>query len=174
MQLTEKERLQYALLYKILDNLNPNEGYDTYVKALESGFEYHYRDIFSQIDNDVLNSQQCKEIIDILNMYRSLYFGYKRYKLEINDSQLEEKSKFQGFDGNNEINELSYVQYFVDDLKRFQEIKEYRNGYNSHLVLLDKYKEMLTVFNSLNSEEKINLSKDNLLKMLSIAPNAYL
>ncbi|MEY3423269.1 MAG: hypothetical protein RIR48_3599 [Bacteroidota bacterium] len=174
MQLTDKERLQYALLYKILDNMNPNEGYDTYVKALESGFEYHYRDIFSQIDNDVLTSQQCKEIIDILNMYRALYFGYKRFKDEINDSELEEKSKFQGFDGNYEIKELSYVEYFVDDLKRFQEIKEYRNGYNSHKELLKDYKGMLKIFLNLTSEQKIKLSKEKLLEILSIAPNAYI
>ena len=130
----------------ILEKLYPEEA-DYYArnrKALENGYELHYSWLTENI-SDGLSEEECKEVLDILDMYRSITFSWQRLH---EGEELPEKLKFRGFDGNNETALMSYVQYFVIDLERFDELtygKEHPY-FNSHFPMLDKYRRMLSVW----------------------------
>lgn len=171
MQLDKKERLQFIFQLKILDKLYPDEGYGEQVKALEEGYELHYSWLIENL-SDGLSFNDCREVLDILGVYRAMIFSYKR--LDDKDGINEELLKFPGFDGNSETSRMFYVQYFLDDLKRFKEIKDISlSGYNSHTELLPKYRNLLNLYNSLQHEKGGLINRDNLLRLLEIAPTGF-
>ncbi|MGB1322848.1 MAG: YfbU family protein [Vibrio gallaecicus] len=130
----------------ILEKLYPDEA-DYYAKnrkALEYGFELHYSWLTENL-SDGLSEQQCKEVLDIMDMYRSITFSWSRINP---DKELPTEYKFRGFDGNNEGDLRSYVQYFVVELDRFEELRYGQSfpSFNSHTRMLETYRKQLEVW----------------------------
>ena len=109
---------------------------------------------------------ECKEVIDILDMYRAITFSYQ--KLE-DKGELESHLylKFSGFDGNNETNQMAYAQYFMIDLDRFKELRydQPSPDLNSHMQMMPKYRSMLSKWK--NYKDKDPLSKDDIELILN-------
>lgn len=147
IKLNEKERALFIYLFKILKNQDDGEyDYDNMIKALQYGFEYHYNDVFDCLFDEELSAEGCKEVLDILEMYRGITYSYINLERvgKLKDLKREQIC-FRGFDGNNETKQMSYATYFIVDLDRYSEIQEYSlgNDYNSHCRLLPKYRAML-------------------------------
>jgi uncharacterized protein YfbU (UPF0304 family) len=144
----------------ILEKLYPEESeyYANNRKALERGYELHYNWLTEHI-SDGLSTEQCNEILEILDMYRSITLSWNRLSKE---KEIPDKLKFKGFDGNNETAWMGYVQYFIIDLDRFRELT-YGNEYpyfNSHLPMLKKYQKMLNIWKNFDfdlTKEQINV-----------------
>lgn len=144
----------------ILEKLYPEDAdyYSKNRKALENGYELHYSWLTENI-SDGLSEKQCGEVLDILDMYRSITFSWQRLHKDI---EIPDNLKFRGFDGNNETELMGYVQYFIIDLGRFDELtygKEFPY-LNSHCQMLDKYQRMLAVWRQYHfdlTEEQISL-----------------
>lgn len=156
MDLSKVERLMITNQFKILEKLYPEdkEYYEIHRKALEEGYKLHYNDAFESLSTDEMTELECREVIDILNMYRALTFSYE--KLEVKDDLSKESIKFKGFDGNDpaEIKRLLYTRYFIMDLDRFQELKydEKHPSFNSHWPALNKYRKMLASWEEINKK----------------------
>lgn len=151
IQLSKKERAMFIYLLKILKNQGDEENdYDNMIKALEYGYELHYSDVFDCLFDDELSTEDCREVLDILEMYRGIIYSFINLKRDGNlESLTEEDVKFPGFDGNNETKQMTYTDYFIKDLGRYDEIKELSHGYfNSHWPQLAKYRAMLEKWNS--------------------------
>lgn len=130
----------------ILEKLYPEDadGYAENRKALEYGFQLHY-DWLTQNLNDGLSKEECREVLDILEMYRSITFSWKR----LNPAEdIPRRLRFEGFDGNNEPDLRNYVQYFVIELGRFEELTYGQKfpRFNSHTRMLEIYKKRLAVW----------------------------
>jgi len=144
----------------ILEKLYPEDAdyYSKNRKALENGYELHYSWLTENI-SDGLSEGECREVLDILDMYRSITFSWQRLHKDI---EIPDKLKFRGFDGNNETELMGYVQYFIIDLGRFDELtygKEFPY-FNSHRPMLNKYQRMLIIWRKYQfdlTEEQINL-----------------
>jgi len=127
----------------ILEKLYPEES-DYYAKnrkALEYGFELHYSWLTENL-SDGLTEEECSEVLDIMDMYRSITFSWKRLN---SDKEVPREYRFEGFDGNNEGSLRSYVQYFILELGRYEELK-YENSFpsfNSHARKLGFYRSQL-------------------------------
>lgn len=165
MELSKKDRLIIANQLKILAKLYPSESneYENQKKAIESGYSLNYSGIFDSI-YDEMSKEECQEVIDILNMYRAITFSFQKLKDEFDIDEY--YLKFQGFDGNKETDQYSYVCYFVIDLNRFQELKyglEYPD-LNSHSPMLEKYRKMLEVWKK--SYNKNQLTKEDIIKII--------
>ena len=146
IHLTRTERAQFIYLLKILKNQGDQEyDYDNLIKALQYGFELHYSDVLECLFDEELSADQCREVLDILEMYRGIIYSYINLKREGKQGTLtDEDVKFEGFDGNNETKQMSYTDYFIKDLDRYSEIEELSHGYyNSHRQMLPKYRAML-------------------------------
>jgi len=144
MQLSKLERLTLINQYQILEKLNPEESefYARHRKALEEGYVLHYEWIFNNLHEEMFE-EQCREVQDILEMYRAISFAYMK-EHDVKEVK-KEKYQFQGFDGNNEPEQRSYASYVVHDLGRYGELKyhgEYTE-FNSHSPMLEQYRTML-------------------------------
>lgn len=131
----------------ILEKLYPEES-DHYVqkrRALEHGFELHYSWLTEGL-SDGLSVEECREVLDVIDMYRSITFSWKRLNP---GREVPRKYRFEGFDGNNEGDLRSYVQYFVVELNRYEELKYGKSfpSFNSHTQMLSIYKKQLNIWN---------------------------
>lgn len=146
IKLSIKERAEFIYLLKILKNQGDEEyDYDNMIKALQYGYQYHYSDVFDCLFDDELSYEDCREVLDILEMYRGIIYSYINLKREGQKVTLtEDDIRFPGFDGNNEGKQMSYTEYFIKDLGRYDEIEQLSHGYyNSHWPKLNDYRNML-------------------------------
>lgn len=165
MELTKKERLAFIYQLRILEALYPDEApyFAQNRTALENGFSLHYSDMLESL-NDELSPAECKEVLNILDMYRAITFGLR--DLDEDDAlHNHHRAKFIGFDGNNEGQLMAYVRYFIVDLNRYDELKEGRfPRFNSHMPMLNTYQEMLKRWMSIDG--KHSLSRDDIVTVL--------
>lgn len=167
MKLDIKDRLELSYQLKILEKLYPEEKdyYANQRKAIEDGFELHYSWLTEHL-SEGLTSEECTEVLDVLDMYSSLYYSFKT--LESPEEVTQEMIKFPGYDGNNETMKMAYTKYFIEDLGRFEWIKELTNGYyNSHARMTSKYKNMLAKWKQFPIADRNTLSEDQLLEIIN-------
>lgn len=166
VELSKMDRLILSFQLKILEKLYPEEAeyYAQNRKAIEEGYALHYDWLFEHI-YDGLSVEECKEVLEILDMYRAITFSIE---------DMEDKTgldhpfiKFAGFDGNTETKQMAYTRYFISDLDRYQELrygKDYRD-FNSHCPLLDKYRSMLEEWRKCQNPRQ--LSKETIIHIVN-------
>ena len=165
MELNEKDRLIIANQLKILEKLYPEEAdyYAKHRKAVEQGYKLHYSWLVEHF-YDEMTEDECREVLDILDMYRAIAFSFKKLQ---DKSGIDERSvRFAGFDGNNEGKQFSYAQYFIVDLGRFEELScdaKYPD-FNSHREMLGKYRRMLQKWRGYT--ERFELDRSQLRELL--------
>ena len=138
MKLTKIERLSFIHQLRILEALYPDEStnFANQRIALENGFSLHYDWMAEHLSNE-MTEVQCREVLDILDMYRSITFGLQKLG-EDDPLRQHNLSIFRGFDGNNEGQLMSYVRYFIMDLDRYDELKKGKlPSFNSHMPMLE-------------------------------------
>ena len=165
MELSKKERLAFIYQLRILEALYPDDAkhYANHRTALEEGYTLHY-DWMTEHLYPELSEDQCREVLDILDMYRAIAFAQKKLP---DDDPLKNHllAKFRGFDGNNETTLMSYVRYFVVDLERYSELARDEYPYfNSHMPMIDTYREMLARWQPF--KKNFDLSRDQLATVL--------
>ncbi len=166
MELSKMERLNLSFQLKILEKLYPEEAsyYAEHRKAIEEGYSLHYDWLLETI-HDEMSIEECKEVLDILDMYRAITYSLEKIedKSNLNETYL----KFSGFDGNHESEQLAYTRYFIYDLDRYKELT-YGNDLpdlNSHCPMLGKYRKMLVEWKK--CENQLNLSKESINQIIN-------
>ncbi len=153
--LNDKDRAMFIYLFKILKNQGDEDyDYDNMIKALQYGYVLHYEDVFSCLYDEELSKEDCKEVLDILEMYRGIIYSYHKLKNGVEKGTLtDDDVRFKGFDGNIEMKQMSYATYFIVDLNRYNEIQELSNNYyNSHFPMLPTYRTMLEIWNEYKAQ----------------------
>jgi uncharacterized protein YfbU (UPF0304 family) len=165
MKLSLVERVILANQFEILALVKPTEAkyYQYKQRALECGYEGEYEQIAYHF-TDGLSAEQCKEVVDILQMHRVLKQEYARLpdKGGVPASAVE----FNGFDGNNETVYMGYTRYFCDDPTggRFDELAR-PDDFNSHREMLPRYRQMLGRWEA--SRNKMDLSLDDIKRIVA-------
>lgn len=167
IKLSEKDRLLLINQYLILEKLYPDEAVNFKKNRIiiQSGYEIHYRELFSYFIDNGLSKEESNEVMDILDMYRALNDSYKKLKDKegINPDNL----IFEGFDGNNNYRYLDYARYLVVVDHRWQEVVINNRpdfDFNSHFDNLDIYRRMVNTWSRL--DRKFNLSKEGILEII--------
>lgn len=163
IKLTIVEREILANQFRILEKLegdNQQRDYRNLIEALESGYELHYMDVFEDLSETTLSKDDCRRVLDILEMFRGLIYSYHGLKRDGVETALTENDvKFVGFDGNDplECKYMLYTSYFIKDLDRYSEIQEISHpDFNSHCKMLSTYMGMLQRWNEFKQEKNIN------------------
>lgn len=165
MKLSKKDRWIISNQLMILATLYPNqdETYNHMREIVESGYELNYDWITEHIysNDDVMTAKECREVIDILDMFRSL----KRSHEDLEGKSGIEKAniKFRGFDGNNETKQMAYTRFLVKREGKFTMLEQGDN-FNSHIPMLSHYRKMLTEWKA--SNEKYNLTKKDITRII--------
>lgn len=171
MQLSRFERALFANQFRILEALYPDEAtfFAQHRKALEDGWELHYDWAVQNISEDTLSEDECKEVLDILDMYRALTFGLQKLS-DNHDLQNHHYARFHGFDGNHETKRMAYVRYFVYELDRFGELVERTDDdFNSHFPTLEVYRSMLEEWRKIPPPERFQLDAEGIRRVLEAA-----
>ena len=116
----------------------------------------------------------AEEVGNILTMWRVIVGGLDRLPQDDKEYVFREADpaflkpddyQFPGFDGNEESAHLAVTMFLVEEMNRFQELKDEKRDLNSHWPSLESYRRMLSVFREISGMK--GLSKDGLIKVLS-------
>jgi uncharacterized protein YfbU (UPF0304 family) len=159
--LAAQHRLMAATLnaedYEIEDLLKLAE-------ILENGFSGEYDAVFRNLDSE-LSRAECRQLWDILDMFRMLESSFKRLD-EAQKKELGEHAEyalsFHGFDFNDSLEaKLARYTKFLIGQERWVEQAEVleHDGGNSHRPMLETYRRMLLVFSDIWSARTSDYSR---------------
>jgi uncharacterized protein YfbU (UPF0304 family) len=174
-RLTRAQRWMISNQIKILAALEEAGGDEEWVqdrdlkalerrrKAVEQGYELDYWPFGLLADDEVMTAAQCREVRDILFLFRVLKRSYEEIedKRGIDESRVE----FMGFDGNNEAGYLAYARFFLDSEDGNYEELHRGDDVNSHHPVLPTYRRRLARWRDLNSP--FHLGKAMLLRVIA-------
>lgn len=153
-KLTKIERLILLNQYDILAKLDP-QGKDHYEKVreiLESGYEFHYHQLFDHIGDEFPEDYQA-EVFDTLDMFEVIGDSYKA--LQDKDGIDPMRVRFWGYDGNTEGAWLGYINFLVEKDDRYTHVIDSKRQ-NSHVPCRYRYGEMLRRFKAIGSPRLLN------------------
>ena len=166
MKLTRTERWILSNQYRILEALYPDErgSLEKARIALESGYELEYDGMSQRIYKDTLSEDDCTEVHDILQMFSNLKYAYEQLseKPEVDAWQI----GFEGFDGNNEPEQLAYARYLCEDGEHYKDL----HVRNSHSPTLDRYRRQLEVWKSANNRLYLTKAEIEQIALKAIHP----
>jgi len=166
-KLTDNERILLINQFLILEKLYPERSseFEELRAIAEKGFELHYKELYHGLSNRGLSETECREVMDILDMYRALKDSYDRLD---DKSGIEEADvQFPGFDGNNVYEYLSYADFLIRVQGRWQEVLDGRPNFelNSHSNNLEMLRRMLAEWKKI--DKRYRLSKDDTKQILA-------
>lgn len=160
LSLNYKERILLANQYRILEVLCPDEA-DSYRERYEvvaKGFELHYSELHVDVVRVGLTYEECEEVMDILEMFSDLKFGYDNLTDKANIDYTN-GIEFKGFYANTEGPQLVYAKFLIHQQERWQELIADRPRFdlNSHANLLGMYRRMVLVWNGLKDTQRLGM-----------------
>lgn len=162
--MTNEERLTLVNQFEILKCLKPEESryYEKKIEILEEGYTYHYDEIFGNLSPE-MSKEDSRFVLDLLNMYRDINFSKSNYtKAQLSEIK-DLSTQYRGFDYNDDYEATLgfYAKFFIKELGRFQELIEDEDfdGFNSHWLMLNSYKEYLSNYGELKDLENIEFGK---------------
>jgi hypothetical protein len=163
LELSDKDRLILANQYEILSKLDQNESesYTQLAKALRDGHKWLYDFSLQNMLSENLSDADAKHVLDIAAIYGNLKDSYN----QLSDKTGIEKRllDFPGFDGNNEIELLSFAKALVENGRYSEtlgpEVK------NSHMPTTELYGRMIAKWKQLG-EPRYPFSKEVILAIL--------
>lgn len=138
-QLTPLERLMLLNQFTILEKLNPDEpNYRESKEIVQNGYVGEYSRLMLLLPPE-FSEAQSREVNEILEMFQSLADAHQAFgdKSGVKPQYVQ----FIGFDGNNELEYLSYVR-FLKSTDRWA-ITASDDHLNSHSPMLPLYRAML-------------------------------
>ena len=99
-----------------------------------------------------------------MNMHRAIRTAYDSLpdKGEIEEGDL----CFPGFDGNEETKRFAYMRFLTEEQGKWTELKKGTwNNFNSHMPMLDTYREMMERWEG--SKEKHKLTADDIRRIVA-------
>lgn len=162
MKLTRTERLIISNQMRILAALydDEREYLDRMRVAIDSGYALHYSQVAQHIDEDEFSEDECREVLDVLSMFRALRNGYEQIAEDDREGIRDRVVEFAGFD-NKEGASLYYSRWLAST-GSFDDIVP-EGGLDSHSPVLDMYRRMLQEWEA--SEDKFSLDRQDLVRI---------
>jgi uncharacterized protein YfbU (UPF0304 family) len=152
MKLTDYERLTLAAQYRILERIDPGQGWLNFVEIVEGGYEAEYN-AMTDLLHTPLPADKCNFVMRALALYDALQRPYSDARQEIPAERI-----FPGFDGNNEVSYLGYLR-FLRGQERFTHVKLMLDDGNSHFPAAGGYKKMLAAWRSIGEPHTLDGEK---------------
>ncbi|MBK0295839.1 YfbU family protein [Bacillus sp. S34] len=168
LNFSKEQRVILINQFEILKHLDPSysDYYDNKIEILHNGYSYFYDDIVGDLSED-FPKETSRTVLDIFELYRKLYFSYKRLSPEDQEQINERDVIFKGFDGNTETSYYSFANFVVLRAGKYGEIKdlieEGKVDMNSHSSRINYYIDLLSRWSPLRQE---SLGKDLTLQQI--------
>lgn len=162
----KKEKISLLNQYKILSKLYPEEEshYQELISIIENGYTIFYYQLEGWLNNE-LPENECRFVLDILDLYRAIEDTKRRNKKSILAQH--SHSYFEGFDGNNESEYLGFAYFLIKTQGKFAEQQDYlikNDNLNSHSPMKDQYKRMLAKWKEFG--KSFSLSPEQAIEIL--------
>jgi len=164
LDLSLKDRLMLFNQYLILEKLCPEDarGYANLREALSSGYVLEYGRLVGPI-LDEFSEEDCREVYDILEMYRDLHYSHEQAGIAKGEVQ------FNGFDGNHETEQMGYTRYLLENQGLYEEL--HAPTYNSHARNLPRYRAMLREWKAIRKRKEprneLHLTKEEIEQIVA-------
>jgi uncharacterized protein YfbU (UPF0304 family) len=153
MQPTAIEQLTVQMLCAIYKKLEIEDSFDPDLvsSAVASNDLWVLDWAYDIRDEHTVRPPHVTAVLNTLDMYsflRDSYNGLSADDLALVEVELpraEGQIRFPGYDGNNETEYLSAARYLVEDLDRFETMRDVATV-NSHFPVVDMYARMYEVF----------------------------
>lgn len=169
LKLTKLDRIFLVNQLRILEALYPDESMSLSVQreALERGYEMLYAWDYEYIydGQDKMTVEESREVWDTMDMFDAIDRSEVKF-----DPEKYPVTRFSGYDGNNEGKFMSFAQFTVERLKRFEYLPLAKEGsWNSHMPMRPVYGRMLEVWREVPSASRFQLSAEQVFAILSAA-----
>lgn len=135
---------QYRILAAVEKNKDDQETWRGHVKIFESGFEADMDEIVRSSAELFLSREGCTLVNKVLGMFAQIERSVEIVKDTVPDVASLPWLKFTGFDGNNEIEYITYTRYLLKDRKLYDWTEfAAKSDWNAHMPTVDKYKGMV-------------------------------
>jgi uncharacterized protein YfbU (UPF0304 family) len=169
MELSKHERYYLSNQLKILEKLYPDEAneYAVQREAIEKGYSIVYNiGIDNIIDDDEMTSEECDEVWSVMEMFLSIDKTIEDLGLQ-REYKEDDRTQFDGYDGNNETKFMAFAEFTVQRDKRFTALPLGEEAYfNSHSPMRLSYNRMLEIWKNIDSQNRFRMSKEDLNKVL--------
>ena len=170
LKLNTLERIFLVNQLRILEALYPNEADQLSLQreALERGYEMLYAWDAQNIHtgDDIMTPDESHEVWDTMDMFDAI----NRSISEDIDTKDYPLTRFAGYDGNNEAKFLSFAQFTVERLRRFEYLPMQRWGYwNSHMPVRPAYRRMLNEWYKIPTDNRFSMDGESLRRVLGAA-----
>jgi len=159
MQPTVIEQLTVQMLCAIYKKLGIDDGFDPELvsSAIASNDLWVLDWAYDIRDEQGHNPPHVTAVVDTLDMYSFLGDSFERLspaERAIVEGEVPHASslvQFRGYDGNNELDHRRAVRYLVNDLDRFESMKDVAT-LNSHCPVVEMYARMYEVFEPIRAQ----------------------
>ncbi|MEZ8823040.1 YfbU family protein [Vibrio amylolyticus] len=146
MEMTNAQRLILSNQYYLMSQLTPEnaEKYKRFQTIVERGYELQMQELNK--DFGCITEAECRQIIDILEMYHAMQESHKMLKEDEQSEVDKRRLQFLGFDIARESQLVNYVRFLVDSEGLYPQFDKADHHFNSQMPMLDKYRRMLVTW----------------------------
>ncbi|WP_261882849.1 YfbU family protein [Vibrio pelagius] len=146
MEMTNAQRLILSNQYYLMSQMDPENSakYQRLQTIVERGYELQMRELNKEFG--CLTEAECREIIDIMEMYHAMQESNKMLADEERKEVDQRRLQFLGFDIASEAQIVHYVRFLVDSEGLYPQFDKADHHFNSQMPMLDKYRRMLTTW----------------------------
>lgn len=144
MEMTNAQRLILSNQYYLMSQMDPENSakYQRLQTIVERGYELQMRELNKEFG--CLTEAECREIIDIMEMYHAMQESNKMLADEERKEVDQRRLQFLGFDIASEAQIVHYVRFLTDSEGLYPQFDKADHHFNSQMPMLDKYRRMLT------------------------------
>ena len=146
MEMTNAQRLILSNQYYLMSQMDPESSakYQRLQTIVERGYELQMRELNKEFG--CLTEAECREIIDIMEMYHAMQESNKMLADEERKEVDQRRLQFLGFDIASEAQIVHYVRFLTDSEGLYPQFDKADHHFNSQMPMLDKYRRMLTTW----------------------------
>ncbi len=146
MEMTNAQRLILSNQYNLMAQMDPANAtkYQRLQTIVERGYELQMRELNK--DFGCLVEDECREIIDIMEMYHAMQESNKMLAEEEQLQVDQRRLTFLGFDIATEAQYVNYVRFLVDSEGLYPQFDKGDHHFNSQMPMLEKYRRMHTTW----------------------------
>ncbi|EGA71878.1 hypothetical protein VISI1226_19167 [Vibrio sinaloensis DSM 21326] len=146
MEMTNAQRLILSNQYFLMSQLNPENAakYQRLQTIVERGYELQ----MSELNKDFgcLNEAECREIIDIMEMYHAMQESNKMLSEEERKDVDQRRLTFLGFDIATEAQLVNYIRFLTESEGLYPQFDKADHHFNAQMPMQEKYRRMLSTW----------------------------
>ena len=143
MEMTNAQRLILSNQYYLMAQMDPENA--AKYRRLQTIVEHGYGLQMRELDKDFgkLPEQECRKIIDFMEMYHAMQESYKMLSKEHQSQVDRRRLQFLGFDAATESQQVHYVRFLTEEEGLYPQFEKAEHMFNSQVPMLEKYQRML-------------------------------